>query len=125
MQKTNYIYQKFLLNCDYEKLNLSDYSIRLKPEKLDSIKEWDVQYNIFDCDVPYERKLNLSYLDEHIDTEEDWQNFLIKAKELDKLYIIDDRPSVESQILQDYQEATKKAYIYRMNIDDVKFVLCA
>jgi hypothetical protein len=120
----NYIYQKFLLQCNYETINLS--TIPQFHGNLESISRYGEEYNLFDLGVPYARRISLTDMDVKIDTSDDWNAFIEGAEELDELIIYNDREFSQNKIIAEYRLATLKAYMYhiRQDCSHVKVFYC-
>ena len=115
---SKYIYQKFLLQCDYEKLDIESIpSYRLD---LKNVMPFDMEFCIFDLDVPVVRKIDISEMDSSIDTEEDWMKFVARVSELDELIICDRKEHYKNPIICEYRMATLQAYLYRLQHSDIK-----
>ncbi|SFA88432.1 hypothetical protein SAMN05216249_10498 [Acetitomaculum ruminis DSM 5522] len=119
---SKYIYQKFLLNCEYEKINLSDYPITTK--NLMEVPNFGEDYCIFDIGKEIVRKISLSTMDETIDTEDDWNNFEKKLENIDLLIITGISKKYNNPIVQAYRVATVKAYLFRFSMLSIKVEIC-
>ena len=106
MKKDYYMHQKFLLDCDYESVSLSD------PHSLQEIfvQDFSEPINLFDTEDSITRKVKFSYLLKEIDTKEDLVAFMGKTEFVDNLLIENDMPRSENPIVADYQEACLKAF---------------
>ncbi|PBC74943.1 hypothetical protein [Fibrobacter intestinalis] len=102
-----YQHQKFLLQCDYEKLEMGRFFQKMPIDTPLYLQD----YNLFDYPV-YRRKIPLSVLDRQIDTQRDFDAIAEKLKYVDKLYLVDDRKKIESPFVQRHALATKKAFLW-------------
>jgi hypothetical protein len=116
-----YIYQKFLLRCDYETVELKD--IPGFRGNLESISVLGEEYNLFDIGKPYTRKVSLTEMDISIDTVEDWKTFTDRVNGLDELVIYNDSLPSKNKVLAEYRLVTLKAYLYRLSNDCKKVKL--
>lgn len=110
-----YIYQKFLFQCDYEEINLNN--IPNYGGDLNYINLYGVQYNLFDYYRKIYRKIELSSLEDMIDTENDWKLFVSNLKEVDVLIILDENKKLQNPIITQYKNTMLKAIIYRLSED--------
>ncbi len=108
----NYIYQKFLLNCNYDEISLD--SIPQYTGNLDYILEYVEPYCLLDVDNRIIRKLNVSFLDTIVDDESDWEDFLSQIEPIDELILYYDVTDIVNPIIYVYRDVTLKAYIYRI-----------
>lgn len=106
-----YSYQKFLLQCDYENISLSDTPCFMGD--ISCVLDFREERCLFDIG-PMIRKIDLSYLDETVDTEDDWNNIVALLKKADIIVIYNSKFDNHSLIFTDYREATIKAYLYRL-----------
>lgn len=107
-----YIYQKFLLNCDYEKINISD--IPYFVGDIDKVMDFTVGYCLFDVDNLIIRKIDVNYLDEHVDTEDDWKLITTAIQSVDVIILCNCDIIYENPIVHRYREATVKSYLTRL-----------
>lgn len=98
MQK--YIYQKFLLHCNYESIDLQANTLTISNNLVGQ-----VNYTI----------ILLSELDCTIDTEEDFVNILSQLDCKKSVLLVNDRLEIDNPIVSDFGEATIKAYIHFFN----------
>lgn len=110
-----YIYQKFLLQCDYDQIDLE--KIPEFDQNLDRVMSYGETYSLFDIGQKIVRKISLIHLEDMIDTEDDWRSFVDSTAEMDALIIYNEGESVANPIITAYREATLKAYIYRLKKD--------
>lgn len=106
-----YIYQKFLLNCDYEDIQLSELPIYEGDEN--ELLDYQYDYCLFDVGKTVTRKVNISDLDEKVDTEEDWVALLNSLQGIEVIVLCDHEVNYKNPIINNYREATIKAYICR------------
>lgn len=71
---SKYIYQKFLLNCNYEEININDFPVFEGDVKC--ILDYRCDYCLFDINKTLIRKISIADIDEQVDTEEDWNQLL-------------------------------------------------
>lgn len=107
----NYIFQKFLLNCDYESVHLEQISEYR--DSMDFVMPYGTEYCLFDLNQRVIRKLPLNELDTMIDTEEDWNLFVESLNGIDQL-VIERQETIDNPIIQAYRQATLQAYCYRL-----------
>ena len=112
-----YIYQKFLLNCEYETINVEDF---LFDGNVSQIQYIGTSYNLLDINVSFVRKIEISNIDDIIDEQEDWDEFLSHCKDLDCLVIVIKKYDIDNPVLSAYREATLKAYIFRLQVAGIK-----
>ena len=74
------------------------------------IKDISQERELFDFSSSYVRKVELSYLDEHIDNLSDWKDFVRPLAGLDCLYLVDDR-TVLNPIMRDYASTINRKYV--------------
>ncbi len=106
-----YVYQKFLLNCNYEDVNLDNYEHSKR--NLELIPEYGQDYCLFDVGNEVVRKIKLTQLDDIIDTEEDWEVFIESLNNIDVLILLETDKEYGNIIIQNYRLATFKAYLKR------------
>lgn len=107
-----YIYQKFLLNCDYETVQTSKF-LKYKGN-LDMVLDFREDYCLFDVGRPIIRKIDIAYLDENVDTESDWNAVVESLAIVNELIVCGCDKAYPNPIVQCYREATIKAYLYRL-----------
>jgi hypothetical protein len=108
-----YIYQKFLLQCDYANIDLN--SLDHFNGNINHIMRYGTDYCLFDLDGKIIRKISLTDIDKMIDTENDWNMFSDSLKNIDELIICGmELEQYDNPILKNYRIATLKAYIYRL-----------
>lgn len=112
-----YIYQKFLLNCEYETISIEDF---LFDGNVSHIQYLGTAYNLLDVNVPFIRKIEVSNIDDIIDEQEDWDEFLSYCKDLDCLIIMIKKYDIDNPIILAYREATLKAYVFRLQMAGIK-----
>ncbi len=116
-----YIYQKFLLNCEYEDVNILGYPTTSR--NLMEVPDLGEDYCMFDVGKDIARKISLTTMDETIDTKEDWMEFQQKVENIDILVITEAGKTYANPIIQSYRLATLKAYLYRLSNLSVKVEL--
>ncbi len=108
----NYIYQKFLLNCDYKSIDLANLPRYTKT--LDFIPYAGISPCILDFNNEIHRKVSLEYLDNKIDNLDDWNSFTNCLDGISTLIIYDFKLYTENPIISNYRIATLQAYIYHL-----------
>ena len=103
-----YIYQKFLLFCNYQMIDLKEIQTCCD---LEDVQELGREYSLFDVGVPLKRKIALSVLDKTIDTMEDWNRLAAKLADVDELVLYEDVSNSDNPIINEYRTATTQAYI--------------
>lgn len=116
-----YIRQKFLwFTPDYDKERL----VTVKTS-LDAIQKWGGERNLFDCGAPLVRRITVCEMDDSIDTEEEWERFVVAAQKVDLLYI-ETSEAPQNPIVRAYRLATLQAYSRRLRDAGVAFkFVCA
>ena len=109
---SKYIYQKFLLHCEYEHADLGEYA--RYDGNLEYVPEYGEDYCLFDVGKPVVRQLSVMDLDNMIDTIQDWESFISSLREIDTLVIRDTQVEYENPIMNDYRKATIMAYLKRL-----------
>jgi len=109
---SKYVYQKFLLNCNYEGTEISDFPY-YKGE-ISSVLDFRCDYCLFDVGKTFVRKICAEDIDEQVDTEEDWNKLLKLLKEFDVVVLYDYRVNSSNPIIQSYRNVTLRAYLYRL-----------
>lgn len=116
-----YIYQKFLLNCDYEDVQISDFPHY--EESIENVLDYRCDYCLFDLGKAVVRKLSVAEIDEQIDSEENWTFLLHTLRGLDVLVLYDYDIDSANPIISSYREATLKAYLYRFKENNINIYL--
>ena len=107
-----YIYQKFLLNCDYSDIDLNAFPAYEGP--LEQVLPFGESFSIIDYGNPVVRKINLATIDEIVDTEEDWNQFIRSLEDVDQLIITDTKVFYNNLAIEQYRRTTLQAYLYRL-----------
>ncbi len=117
----NYIRQKYLfLTPDFDQEQI----VAVKTS-LDMIQQWGVERNLFDCGAPLIRRIMVSEMDDLIDTEEEWERFVVEAQKVDLLYI-ETPKAPQNRIVRAYRLTTLKSYSRRLRDAGVRFqFVCA
>lgn len=117
----NYIRQKYLfLTPDFDQEQI----VAVKTS-LDMIQQWGVERNLFDCGAPLIRRIMVSEMDDLIDTEEEWERFVVEAQKVDLLYI-ETPEAPQNRIVRAYRLTTLKSYSRRLRDAGVRFqFVCA
>jgi len=102
-----YQHQKFLLQCDYAKLDMKNFFQSMPADTPLYLRE----YNLFDYPI-YRRNIPLSVLDGKVDSQQDFDAVVKKVKYVDELYLVDDRRKSESILVQNHASATKRAFLW-------------
>ena len=118
---SKYVYQKFLLNCDYENVKITDCSYY--KGDIGNLLDYRCDYCLFDIGKNMIRKLSITDIDEQVDTEDDWNRLLDALKGLDVLVLYDYDIDSSNPIIKNYREATLKAYLCRLEEDNIKICL--
>lgn len=118
---SKYIYQKFLLNCNYEDININDFPVFEGDVKC--ILDYRCDYCLFDINKTLIRKISIADIDEQVDTEEDWNQLLKCLKEFEVIVLYDYLVNSANPIIQSYRESTLKAYLYRFQKNEIKICL--
>ncbi len=67
--------------------------------------------NLFDF-LDYKRQIPLSFLDSNVDAEGDLDRIIHSLKDVQALYIVDDRVEGENNFIKNHSKATKQAFIW-------------
>ncbi len=118
---SKYIYQKFLLNCNYEDININDFPVFEGDAKC--ILDYRCDYCLFDIDKTLIRKISVADIDEQVDTDEDWNQLVKVLKEFEVIVLYDYIINSANSIIHSYREATIKAYLYRLQKSEIKVCL--
>ena len=89
-------HQEFLLDCDYQKIQLEDYSVQFI----------DLDEQTFEIPI--------SELDLKISSEANWNEFIVQIPRNMLVVIINDRPHSDNPIYKEFSDNTQKAYLYRL-----------
>ena len=116
-----YIYQKFLLNCDYESIELHDFPFF--EGNIDDVLDYHHDYCIFDIGKDVIRKIDIAEIDDRVDTEEDWNNLVNMLCEVDSVVLYNYGVNATNLIINRYRETTLKAYLYRLLKSNTKIYL--
>jgi hypothetical protein len=85
---------------------------------LSKIKDFREAECLFDLSDGYKRKVNLSYLDEHLDDVRDWNEFIRPLSGIDCLYIVNDRTTI-NPIMREYGKELTRRYLSRLKEDGI------
>lgn len=77
---------------------------------LSRIKDAAHERELFDTSSNYIRKVQLSFLDEHIDDMSDWEKFVRPLAGLNCLYLVDDR-TILNPIMRDFADCVNRRYV--------------
>ena len=94
----------------YDKINLSE------------IKNFTQEIDLFDLPGKCFRKVNLSYLDEHIDNLADWNLFIKPLTGVDCLYLVNDRHTC-NPIMRDFGNSQNLRYLSKLRRDNIPAVI--
>lgn len=115
------IYQSWLLNCPYDRINLTDYKVAQEWDH-ELIPDYSNDWELFDFNRPYIRKISLNALDKTMGEYQQWIDFVndIHERKLDCIILVNDRPLVENPIVMDFNNITLRAYLYHFQAGKVK-----
>ena len=116
-----YIYQKFLLHCEYDHVDLDGYA--RYDGKLEYVPKYGEGYCLFDVGKSIIRQISISDLDNKIDTDEDWNEFILSLRKIDTLVIRGTEVQYENPIMNNYRKATIMAYLKRLADAKIRVVL--
>ena len=112
LKKSHYIRQKFLVD---EISSSDDAGIQYDESvKLEDIQDFSQGRNLFDVDSFY-RKVRMSDFDRTVDTEEDFDSFVNRVKDVDCLYIVNDLPTVDNPIYQEFSTYCMRSLSKRLS----------
>jgi len=104
--KTNYyMHQRFLLDCDYESISLTETD-----NNTEYLQDFSESINLFDTEQKVMRKVKFSYLLTEIDTKADLDDFKQITHFVDNLIIEKDVLQSDNPIIVDYQNSCFKAF---------------
>jgi len=83
------------------------------------IRDYGIEKDLFDFYGPYMRKARLTELDEYIDEQADFDAFVAKTRDLDRLVLIDDR-KISHPFMAEYDLLTKARYCAALREAGVK-----
>ncbi|MCI5601042.1 MAG: hypothetical protein SOZ02_01165 [Hallerella porci] len=109
MKGRQYQYQSFLLQCPYWNIELEKYRRKLPKD----IQLFVYERNLFDF-PNYQRMIPLTYLDYNIDTQSDLNKLVYSMRDVQALYIVDNREKSDSIFVKKHSEATKQAFIWQI-----------
>lgn len=89
---------------------------------LSLIKDYSFKYELFDLPDCYVRKASLSFMDEFIDNENDWRNFVKPLTGINCLYLVDDR-QITNGIMEIYARQLNQKYIAQLEKDGIPAVI--
>ena len=78
------------------------------------VLDYKDEYCMIDIGNSVIRKVNIDELDENIDTEEDWNNFVKCLQSVDKIILYYEGAKYSNPIIANYREAIIKAYLCRL-----------
>ena len=85
---------------------------------LTDIKDFREPLGLFDLPLGFYRKVNITYLDEQLDDIDDWRRFINSLRGIDRLYIIDDRNTI-NPIMNAYADELNRRYLFQLNADNI------
>ncbi len=118
---SKYVYQKFLLNCNYEDMSIKDFPTFEGDVK--DVQDYRCDYCLFDVGRTLTRKISAVDIDEQVDTEEDWNQLIKVLKGFDVIVLYDYTINSTNPIIQNYRDATLRAYLYRLKENRVNVYL--
>lgn len=89
---------------------------------LSNIKDFREPHELFDFPKRYFRKVNASFMDEHIDDIGDWKRLINSIDGIDRLYIIDDR-NVSNPIMSAYANEMNRRYLSQLSADGIHAII--
>lgn len=89
---------------------------------LSNIKDFREPHELFDFPKGYFRKVNASFMDEHMDDLEDWKQFVNSIVGIDRLYIINDR-NVSNPIMSAYANELNLRYLSQLRADGIHAII--
>lgn len=104
-----FVHQGFLQKFPYKTIDVSQHSI--DREEAAFFLDYREQTALSDAMGECVRTINLSELDGHPSTEEDWCFLKSRLQHVHKIILIDDRPAVENNIVEAYADRTLRVYI--------------
>ena len=89
---------------------------------LSDIRDFREPHDLFDFPKGYMRKINASFMDEYIDDIDDWKLFLNSIREIDQLYIINDR-NISNPIMSAYANELDRRYLSKLKDDGIHAII--
>ena len=89
---------------------------------LSDLKDFREPLELFDYPTGYRRKINISYMDEHLDDIDDWKQFVDPLRGINRLYIVNDR-SVSNPIMSAYAEELNHRYLSQLSTDGIHAII--
>ena len=89
---------------------------------LSTIRDFKETHGLFDLDGACTRKVNLSHLDEHLDGIRDWNDFIRTLSGVSRLYIVDDRETI-NPIMREFGEELTQRYLTKLSEDGIRATL--
>lgn len=118
---SKYVYQKFLLNCNYEDINIKDFPTFAGNVK--DLQDYHCDYCLFDVGRTLTRKISVVDIDEQVDTEEDWNQLIKVLKGFEVIVLYDYVIDSSNPIIQSYRDVTLRAYLYRLRENGINVYL--
>ena len=118
---SKYVYQKFLLNCNYEDIIIEDFPTFVGD--VNDVQDYRCDYCLFDVGKTLVRKISAVDIDEQVDTEEDWNQLIKVLKEFEVIVLIDYVIDSSNPIIQSYRDVTLRAYLYRLKENGINVYL--
>ena len=112
-EMVRHIHQDFLSED-----NLDNIVLPYCLDDISNVKSHSIPKDLFDIPGKYHRKVNLSFLDMQISTQDEWICFCNTLRDIDCLYLIDDRIIV-SPIMADYAALKTKQYATHFAHDNI------
>ncbi len=97
---------------------------RARLKDLSAVADFSEARGLFDLNGHYVRKVNISYLDEHLDGIHDWNEFIQAITGVDCLYIVDDRRT-ENKTMREFGEELTQRYLAKLAEDGIPAELVA
>jgi len=105
-----FVHQGFLQQFPYKTIDVSQHCIAR--EDAVYFLDYREQEALSDAMGECVRTINLSELDGHLSTEEDWCFLKSRLQHVHKIVLIDDRPAVENNIVEAYADRTLRVYMH-------------
>lgn len=95
-----------------------EFDVPVSSASLGMIRPCFEEKDLFDTPASYLRKASLSYLDEHIGTQTEWQCFCASLRGVTCLYLIDDRVTI-NPIMDEFAKCKTRQYVRQLAIDGI------
>ncbi|MBQ7176095.1 MAG: hypothetical protein IJS08_01670 [Victivallales bacterium] len=107
-----HIHQGFLLQCGYKSVILAELSVPWS--EVGWYPQWQEPRELLDGDGPLIRKLLLSKLVRGPSSQEEWDELMVRLQGITTIILVDDRPAWKNPIVTRYEDATLKAFVFRL-----------